>query len=358
MPAAKVLTARFSRRARNAPPPSFCGSLRRIVHRRPIGAIFRVVRSGWWRPAGVRLAAVAALGVVVLAVAELALHFRFSRAAPRVPEWRELKGRVTDLARDGRLIVVAPAWAEPLARQALGDELMPLAHVARPDATAFERALEVSILGSSHPEVSGWRELSRERHGRFLLRGLENPAPEPVLYDFVAALDARHARVALTGSGPDVPCRYRRARASNGDLHGHPTFPARRFACPGKRDWLFAGRTVIEDERYRPRQCIWAHPPGRGALSLRFDDVPIGRVLRGHAGSSWFVEREKRGTPVSLDVRVGGRELGAVEHRDGEGWARFELDTSALAGQRLPVEFRVSTRRARNRDFCFQADVR
>ena len=43
---------------------------------------------------------------------------------------------------------------------------------------------------------------------------------------------------------------------------------------------------------------------------------------------------------------------------DGEGWKRFEFATTALSGQRLPVDFRVRARPVRDRQFCFQASVR
>jgi hypothetical protein len=301
-----------------------------------------------------------ALTVPALGLLELAAHFAFARRAPTLDEWRGVRGSVAELRGSQGLVVVAPHWAEPLARHAFGDELMPLDEVARPDESGFARAVEVSLLGRSAPELAGWRSVEERRAGRFRLRVLENPSPVRVLFDFVEHvapphLSAFHAREA---GGERQPCAWNpRARVSNGGLGGNPTFPARRFECPGG-EYFFVGVTVIDDQHeYRPRRCIWAHPPEHGSLLLRFAAVPLGAVVRGHAGLPWLIHRDGSGTPVELRVRVGGREIGRVLHHDVEGWKRFELPTGA-AGRREDVELEVSSERAAHRHFCFQADTR
>src|SRR5690606_31423582 len=111
------------------------------------------------------------------------------------------------------------------------------------------------------------------------------------------------------------------------------------------QDWSFVGVTVIEDQGYRPRRCIWAHPASRGTLEIHFEAVTLGTTLRGYGGLPWLFEREWHGTPIELEVLVGGESVGTWEHRDGEGWKRFELSTAAFAGKQLPVDFRVRSRR-------------
>jgi hypothetical protein len=293
----------------------------------------------------------------LLGLLELAGHFYFARAAPRLREWMALRPTVQLLASDEPLIVVSPRWAEPNARLALGDALMPLRHVARAEDSSFEYALEIAILGQSAPELRGWRLESEQEQGRFQLRRWRNPALEPVLYDFLAHAEPPALSVALEADGQSNECAFGPARVSNGDLHGHPTFPSPRFSC-SSNDWQFVGRTVIEDQNYEPRACIWAHPPKRGAVRLRFDAVPIGAKLRGHAGLPYFFEREERGADVELEVSVGGEAIGNYRHSDGEGWQPFEFSTQRFAGQTLPVEFRVRAAKAWQREFCFQAEAR
>jgi hypothetical protein len=293
----------------------------------------------------------------LLGLGELAGQFYFSHAAPRLRDWMALRPTVQQLAAGEALIVVSPRWAEPNARLAFGDALMPLRHVARADDSGFEHALEVAILGQSAPELRGWQLESEQEQGRFRLRRWRNPAPEPLLYDFLAHVEPSALSVALENGDQSSECAFGAARVSNGDLFGHPTFPSPRFSC-SNNDWQFVGRTVIEDQNYEPRGCIWAHPPGHGVVRLRFAAVPIGAKLRGHAGLPYFFERDEHGADVELEVRVGGEAIGNYRHSDGEGWKPFEFSTQRFAGQTLPVEFRVRAAKAWQREFCFQAETR
>jgi hypothetical protein len=313
--------------------------------------VVRIRQRAGWR--GALIAAVALLGL-----AETGFHVYFSQAAPSLEEWSAVAPVVRALAAPEVLIVVAPGWAEPNARFALGSELMPLAHVARPDESAFERALEVAILGEHAPELRGWRLDGERREGRFALRSWTNPTPARVAYDFLAELGPRSTRAqVLRPNGVAEPCPYGTGKVSNGDLGGHPTFPRKRFMCPGA-DWSFVGVTVIEDQGYRPRQCIWAHPSNRGTLDIRFDAVPIAATITGHGGLPYLFERESHGAPVELEVRVAGESVGTWAHADGEGWKPFSFSTAAFAGQTQPVEFRVRSRQVRSRQFCFHASAR
>src|ERR1041385_4579472 len=95
------------------------------------------------------------LCVPLAGLVELGGHFYFSSRAPKVEDWVSSKSTVARIRHTGDLIVVAPDWAEPNARLAFGDFWFPLADVARPDETAYARAVEVSIVGASAPELRG-----------------------------------------------------------------------------------------------------------------------------------------------------------------------------------------------------------
>ncbi|MFT3773169.1 MAG: hypothetical protein QM820_47930 [Minicystis sp.] len=297
------------------------------------------------------------VAVPVLGLVELGAHAWFARRPPSFDDWYTITDGVRAMKQPGDLVVVAPAWADPAARRALGDPLMPLRDVARPDVTRYAHALEISVLGERAEEVRGFREVERREIGRFLLRRLENPAPARVVYDFVDHLDP--AVVDVRGTDPPVTCSWNpRATVAAGGLGGHPTFPAARFECPGGV-FFNVGVTVIADEEFRPRRCLWSHPFARGEIVTRFRDVPLGQVIRGHGGLYWMIEREKKGAPITLTVRVDGEVVGSAVHRDGDGWAGFEFPLGAHAGAKAAtVEFAVTSPNYRDRHFCFEADSR
>ncbi|WP_437932170.1 hypothetical protein WMF37_23965 [Sorangium sp. So ce291] len=303
------------------------------------------------------LGLLALVGLPALGLGELAAHVYFSRRAPGFDAWREVKAPLAAMKQPGDLVIIAPAWADPAARRALGDELMPLRDAARPDESRYAAAVEISVLGERAEELAGFREEKRQEHGGFVLRRLVNPSPARVVYDFVDHVAPSSADVRVTD--PPAACRWNpRARVAAGGLGGHPTFPAERFECPGG-PFFNVGVTVIADEEFRPRRCIWSHPPRDGAIVTRFRDVPLGSVIRGHAGMYWMIEREQQGAPVTLSVRVDGDAVGEATHVDGDGWAAFEFPLGAHAGAaRAEVEFAVTSADYTHRHYCFEADTR
>jgi hypothetical protein len=300
--------------------------------------------------------ALAWLLVPVLGLTELGAHAYFSSRPPSPEEWTAARPAVANLRHHDELIVITPHWAEPNARAAFGDVLMPLADVARPDESAYPRALEVSIIGSTAPELRGWKLVEERRAGKLRLRVLENPAPAHPRFDFLDAVP--NAAVADVRRDGESPCSFTTtARRSAGGLHGDPAFPSARHMCGGG-EAHFVGVTVVEDSEWRGRRCIWAEPTNGAELAIRYHDVPLGSVVRGYATLPWWVERELRGTPVEMRILVNGEEAGAYVHRDGDGWKRFEVPLGVHAGTRADVEFRISSRRSHDRQFCFQADTR
>jgi hypothetical protein len=295
------------------------------------------------------------LAVPLLALAELGGHLFFAGRAPTIEEWNAIRAPVSELRAHDEPVVVAPYWAEPLARHVLGNELMPVRDVARPDPSGYERVVEVSILGDEAEELAGWRTLEQREFGAFRLRVRQNPEPVRVRFDFVTGLGPERVRV-FDGAGLD--CWWTTdGTGVTGGLHGHIAFPAARFQCLGGRHF-FVGQTVVDDQDYRPRRCIWAHPPRRGSLRIRYRDVPLGSVVRGYAALSWFLWRDGGGTPVELRVQVDGDLIGTLVHTDEQGWNRFQFATGRHAGKTADVEFLVRSDAAKDRHFCFYADTR
>jgi hypothetical protein len=298
--------------------------------------------------------------VPALGLVEWVAHGYYSTTSPTASDWDELAPKIAELRDQEQPIIVAPHWAEPHARRAFGDELMPLEQVARPDNERFAAAIEISTLGQSS-EIADWKVTEEFEQGKFTVRLLENPAPRLTKLDFVDLLDDEHATAFSIRRGKDQkekPCRWNpAARVKNGALHGHPTFPRQRFQCRDG-DWHFVGVTVIEDQDYRPRRCIWLHPGKKERTVVRFPDVELADSIVSYSGVPYFLGREKKGAPITFEIVVDGDEQGEMVHEDGEGWKRFEIDTRAFAGAKHTVEFRSHASSSHQREFCFQADVR
>ena len=298
-----------------------------------------------------------ALLVPALGLGELLAHVYFSRRAPSIEEWRELSDSVRRLKRPEDLLVIAPPWAEPVARHALGDGPFPLEQVARADASSYARAVEISALGDRTDETRNWRVVSEEPRGRFTLRVLANPAPVTPKYRFLEHVAPESLEVAVLAGERELPCPFTdRAPATAGGLHGHATFPRERYRCPGG-EASFVGVTVIDDQKYEPRRCLWAHPPETGVLRLRFRAVPLGARLRAWAGLSYFLFRDGVGDPVTIAFFADGKPLGQHQHRDEWGFRAFSFETPGVSGKTADVDVVVSADSAHSRDFCFAAET-
>jgi len=293
--------------------------------------------------------------VPLLGLVELAAHAWFARRAPTVAEWEALRPDLAALRTGDELVVVAPDWAEPLARHAFGDALMPLDQVARPDAAPFPEAIEVSALGARAEETDGWRVVEEVTRGRFRLRRLQNPDPARVRFDFTAGFGPERVRI-LDATGRDA-CSWNPAgRPLTGGLHGPVTVPAARFDCPGG-PYRFVGVTVIEAERLRPHRCVSAEPFGRLPRRIRYRDVPLGDAIWGYLGASWFLERDAVDARVFLTVTVAGEPLLTTIATDAR-WGRFGVPTGSHAGTTADVEFTIASESPETRPICFHADTR
>jgi hypothetical protein len=141
-----------------------------------------------------------------------------------------------------------------------------------------------------------------------------------------------------------------------GNLGGDPGSPRKRFSCPGG-GFHWVGVTIIDDEQYRPRRCIWAPPSVLGPVILHFRAVPFGRKLVGHAGAPWLMVRDGVGPPISLTASTHGSELGAVAAKDTDGWIRFEWDTERLNDVVADLDLKIAQVHSEQR-FCFTLEAR
>ncbi len=305
-----------------------------------------------------QLSRVLLLLVPTVGIAELAFDLFFATRAPTVSEWVELGTHLQGARSEGDLVVISPNWAEPLARQAFGDTLMPLADVGRSDVTGYGRAVEVSLFGERSPELSQFHEVGSETFGRFTIRSLENQNPEPILYSFTDHVRPNEVFPVEWNGEAERSCAFTdHAESSGGGLGGHNAYPRERFRCSGGEAY-FVGVSVMDDQNYRPRRCIYAHPLVNGNLHVRFPNVPVGRKIRGYAGESFLIARDATNSGVELAVFVNGREIARHGFRSSEGFAPFDFALPPPSAPTMEVTFQIQSKEPREREFCFQAEVK
>lgn len=296
--------------------------------------------------------------IPLLGLLEVVLHFAFSERAADAQDWEKLPGLVEQLRRPGDRVVITPEWAEPLARSVLGDGVMPMRDLARPDISGWSFALEVALFDAEAPELASFTTLATLDGGPFSLRRLKNPNFVPVLYHFDDHVRPEQLQVTEPDGQAEKPCPFtNRAAASAGGLPGHPSYPRARFRCSGGEPF-FVGVTIVDDQRYQPRRCLLAHPPRQGGpLRLRFSNVPPGRAITGAGGLPYLLFRDGLGPPVTIAVFVNDRKVGESTHRDEAGFTpfRFEIGSSEAIRE---VRFEVTSPSGRNRPFCFSAELR
>jgi hypothetical protein len=289
--------------------------------------------------------------VPLVGLLELAAHAVQTHSVTPDADLSAARAYVAAHAAPEDLVAFAPKWVDPVGRAHFGSALATVEREARADETRFPRALEVSIRGAHLPALAGWRRASEQRFGSVLVTTWDNPAPAQVLDDLVSRVDPQHLRV----SRGDAECNFTHGTAQSGNLGFGPAIPGDHFVCPGGG---FVGASVVADLDYVPHRCVFAPPSGSAPLRLRFTDVRFGRVLHGHHALYVEAERDKKGAPVTLSFKSGDSTLGTVVHRDGDGWKPFEIDTSALDGQKGDLLAEISSPGGERRLYCFEADTR
>jgi hypothetical protein len=289
--------------------------------------------------------------VPLLALAELSsLGVTIARVAPN-SDWRAAASFVRREQRPGDLIASAPAWTDPVLRLVLGDRLT-LAQSGRSDTDAFTRMWALTIRGERPHDAPSSEPDFAQSFGRVRVLRWDLGA-SPVTYDLVAHV--REAEVVRLEGANELPCPWRMGIAQAGGLGAGVTTPAERFVCDPRRPWLWVAPTVNEDLALEPRHCVYQHPQGAEPIRVTYRDVPLGTRLVLYGGV--YSEHERMGEhgPIDIAVKVDGRVVGRMTHRDLDGWKRMEAVTAERPGTRGDVSVEVSAADPNLRTFCWAA---
>ncbi len=251
----------------------------------------------------------------------------------------------------GDLILLVPHYATR-AREYLGD-LHPLA-VRAPMLEDLQKHPRIWVFGLFE-EAQALRPQMLAAGHRLLQT--KNPAPgvtvdlfqtaEPyeVVYDFLNTL--KSASVWHEQEGKNTACDTWSPRNGHGGNFG-------RWTCPKDRDWFY-----VTPQWHRMgdhlRLCLWAHPPTKGRLMIRFPGVPLTGHLAGRAGHT-LNSSQRAQAPVHLDVHVEGQGEQRFEFALEQHFEPFKLRTPQTGT--ATITFGVSSPNAGANHFCFIADMR
>lgn len=284
---------------------------------------------------GRRLGLAAAIGLAALAGLETAQALIAPTRAPTPADWTTLAGEVRSRFHAGDLLVAAPAWADPVLRQHLGD-VMTIPTAARMDDARYGRVWEVGEHGAHAPEARGTTTFER-RFGALTLRLVERP-PAQVTYDFLERwTDARVTRWS--------PAARR--------LEACP-WHSDRFVCPSGGG---AHRELVEVDT-RIRRALMVPPVAGGIVSVEFPAAKLGRELVLAAGlHDVWARKLGRGT-VNVEVWLDGQPVASVPVGNRSGWRPIHIDTVARDGQSASVRVQVSSPDPNLRYLAFAAEAR
>ena len=121
-------------------------------------------------------ARLAAVGLLVVAVWEIAVLAHARRSEPSSTDWTAATSAIPATLASDALIVFAPRWMDPVGRLWLGERLS-LEKAARMDAVRYRDIWEVSIRGASAPEVRDLTAVSEQHFGPIRLSRFVRCAP-------------------------------------------------------------------------------------------------------------------------------------------------------------------------------------
>lgn len=238
--------------------------------------------------------------------------------APGEMELDVAAGAVTELWRDGDVLVLSPSWMLG-ARRRLGDRASLEAGAISEQALWRHRrawvVTEPSVWGPTQPPES---LLSM---GRVVL------ASDAALWPpTVQLIELSHGRRVLFDSYRQVEQLTVTAFYADGQQAACDRWDRDRWSCPRDAGWSYVGRQIL-DIGGAPRLCLWLHPlaaGGRLEVALPpFSSAGETRLAGGY-GFSANGARSAR-APVHLSVRDAGQSVVELEHERSSRWQSLDV---------------------------------
>lgn len=283
---------------------------------------------------GVRSVKIIFAGLLLLALGESAYSLWSPHQRETDADWMALAAQVRSQFRAGDLITFAPYWADQRGRQFLGDMISPRM-AGRPDTDGYARIWEVSLDGSQSSDTELLKKTSEQRIRSFHLRSYEKSFTQ-TSYDFTD-----HFSEADVSKRPALGERELCNHVANGFLCGAIKLESR----------------TLEVE-YQPRRGILAPVLPGATAEIGYPNALLGQKLVGYTAMADFFSRKNAKGVVSFRVFIDGQEKFSRQHKNDDGWLRFEIDTAAMADGEHAVRFEISAADPAWRTFGFHAEAR
>ena len=127
-----------------------------------------------------------------------------------------------------------------------------------------------------------------------------------------------------------------------------------RFRC-SEESWHTVHRTETRIGKVL-RRCIWAHPPRKGSLHIRWSNLNLGGRLTGfHGLADASFGRKKTHGSTSVGLRLNDGEQASIPLSKRRGWHPWSLDVDA--NTIMSVEWIVRAKNASKQHYCFDWNV-
>ena len=290
----------------------------------------------------ITIAGVAALIITaVILVYTLVFYVRLQTGTPKNEDWKNAARYIYNHWHKTDYAAITPQWAyqgESAIRNLRQIMTQNPQDESYPDA---DRLWVISIQGRfdkgrkimlARPGVT----LEEEKHfGAVTVDLLKFADIAKVKFDFVQHIDQAEVYVMK-------------------QKHKNPCGPMRndRFTCePNSWSWVGKTHRFIGNAK---RTVIWAHPIA-DSLNIQFYDVMVGTKLRINTALSLFAATLPEGTPVIMDVYVGGKLMKTLVQPNTAKMQHFEIDLGDLSNHLRDVRFVIHSENNGRRHFMFQA---
>ncbi len=298
----------------------------------------------------------AGLLLVFLTVGSALFWLRQYTQVPEPESWKQAATAIDKRWKKHDFVAVVPKWAT--SHEAVFSHFkLPYRYTRKVFEESWplaERLWVVESYNRLNPSAAsdvGWKQLGQEEFGDLTLYLYQ--LPDGNRTSWLATDHLEKAKVSLgNDNSPLLPPETRLVQSIACHWDGHIW----QWKCPGP-GW---SRIQVEQKPLSGaiRKVIFAHPRSDKIIWIDFSPTTLKRELVVEMGLSRYATSQKNGAPVFVSVYAGNTLLDTLRCPNRNGWFRFVLPTTELAGKSQALRFGIRTEVDHRRHFYFDAFLR